>query len=409
VLTSDRLAKQPLSLYLHIPFCDTKCSYCDFNSYAGMGSLIPSYTRALCRELRLWSPHFAGDQVETVFLGGGTPSLTPLPEMASILDAVRSGYRLASAVELSLEANPGTVDTAYLTGLRRLGINRLSLGVQSFDDAELRALDRIHSAAEAEEAFRAARAAGFDNVNLDLIYGLAGQTLAGWRANVERALQLRPEHLSLYALTIEDGTPLAAAVARGRAPEPDPDLQADMYELAQELLASAGYEQYEISNWALPARACRHNLAYWRNARWLGAGAGAHSSLPGYRFSTARAPRGYIRRVEQAPGGAERASASLAAILEAMPQVVWREVIDAAMAISDTLILGLRLLEGVSIDAFRARHGVDPFNVYGDELRECLDLGLLEQADGRLRLCRDRLLVASEVFSRLLPKDAAVV
>jgi len=389
---------------LHIPFCDTKCSYCDFNSYAGMESLIPSYTRALCRELELWSPHFAADSVQTIFFGGGTPSLTPLPEMAAILATIRASFQIEKDAEISLEANPGTVDTAYLAGLRRLGFNRLSLGVQSFDDAELRALDRIHSAAEAAAAFTAARAAGFENVNLDLIYGLAGQTLAGWRANVDRALQLGPEHLSLYALTIEDGTPLAAAIARGRAPSPDPDLQADMYDLAQEVLAGAGYEQYEISNWSLPGRACRHNLAYWRNARWLGAGAGAHSSLSGCRFSTALSPRAYIRRVEQAVPAAMDATANLDTMLAAMPQVVWREPIDAAMALSDTLILGLRLLEGVSLGAIRQRHGVDPFSVYGEELRECLELGLLKLEGDWLRLRADRLLVASEVFSRLLPK-----
>jgi oxygen-independent coproporphyrinogen-3 oxidase len=399
--------QQPLSLYLHIPFCDTKCSYCDFNSYAGMESLIPAYTRALTRELRLWAQSFADDELQTVFFGGGTPSLTPLAEMESILAAIDGSYRLARGVELSLEANPGTVDAAYLSGLRRLGFNRLSLGVQSFDDAELRALDRIHSAQQAEDAFRAARAAGFENVSLDLIYGLAGQALAGWRANVERALRLRPEHLSLYALTIEEGTPLAVAVSRGRAASPDPDLQADMYELAQELLATAGYEQYEISNWALPGRACRHNLAYWRNARWLGAGAGAHSSLPGCRFATARAPRAYIRRVEQARDEAQRPGAALGPLLDCMPQVVWREPIDAVMAMSDTAILGLRLLEGISPDEFRERHGVDLFSVYGDELHECIDLGLLELTGGRLRLRRERLLVASEVFSRLLPKAAA--
>ena len=179
--------QQPLSLYLHIPFCDTKCAYCDFNSYAGMESLIPAYTRALCRELALWSPHFAGERAETVFFGGGTPSLTPLAGMETILDTIHASYALVDSVEMSLEANPGTVDTAYLAGLRRLGFNRLSLGVQSFDDVELRALDRIHTAAEAESAFAAARAAGFENVSMDLIYGLAGRhSRAGARTSSAR-------------------------------------------------------------------------------------------------------------------------------------------------------------------------------------------------------------------------------
>jgi oxygen-independent coproporphyrinogen III oxidase len=393
---------EDFSLYLHIPFCDTKCSYCDFNSYAGLESLIPAYTAALCRELRLWAERHVTGRVPTVFFGGGTPSLTPLREMQAILETLGSSYRLDHDAEISLEANPGTVDAAYLRVLRLLGINRLSLGVQSFDDTELRALDRIHSAAQAAEALSAARVAGFENVNLDLIYGLAGQTLAGWKRNVIRALSLRPEHLSLYALTVEEGTALFSAVRRGTAPSPDPDLQADMYELAQELLASAGYEQYEISNWAQPGYACRHNLVYWRNGRWLGLGAGGHSSIGGYRFSDARSPQAYIDRVEEtAKAGAQ--SAGDEPIFAGMRQVVWNEAVDNAMAMSDTIILGLRLIEGVSPEEFRSRHGRDLMSVFGEPIRECQDLRLLTFEDGRLRLTRSALLLANEVFTRLLP------
>jgi oxygen-independent coproporphyrinogen-3 oxidase len=391
---------QPLSLYLHIPFCDTKCSYCDFNSYAGLESLIPDYTDALRRELRLWSPRFADDTVPTVFFGGGTPSLTPLPHMRTILETLRGAYRVEPDAEVSLEANPGTVDAAYLRGLRLLGINRLSLGVQSFDDVELKALDRIHTAAEAAEALSAARTAGFENVNLDLIYGLAGQTMAGWKRNVIRALSLRPEHLSLYALTVEEGTALFTAVKRGAAPSPDADLQADMYELAQELLASAGYEQYEISNWAQPGRGCRHNLTYWRNGRWLGLGAGAHSSLGGFRFAGAGSPQAYTHRVSKT---AECGDSMCDPIFSGMDQVVWNEPVDESMAMSDTLILGLRLMEGVSPDEFRRRHGRDLMSIFGGPIQECMDLRLLEFEDGRLRLTRQALLVANEVFTRLLP------
>jgi oxygen-independent coproporphyrinogen III oxidase len=393
---------EDLSLYLHIPFCDTKCSYCDFNSYAGLESLIPAYTAALCTELRLWPARCGEARVPTVFFGGGTPSLTPLPQMRTIVVTLRDSYRIERDAEISLEANPGTVDAAYLRGLRLLGINRLSLGVQSFDDAELRALDRVHSAAQAAEALAAARTGGFENVNLDLIYGLAGQTIAGWKRNVIHALSLRPEHLSLYALTVEEGTGLFSAVRHGTAPSPDLDLQADMYELAQELLASAGYEQYEISNWALPGYACRHNLTYWRNGRWLGLGAGAHSSIDRYRFSDARSPQAYIDRVgETAKAGFQVAGDG--PIFAGMRQVVWNEPVDDATAMSDTVILGLRLIEGVSPNEFRRRHGRDPMSVFGDAIRECEDLHLLTLADGRLRLTRSGLLLANEVFTRLLP------
>jgi oxygen-independent coproporphyrinogen-3 oxidase len=395
---------EELSLYLHIPFCDTKCSYCDFNSYAGLESLVPDYTTALCAELRLWSPRFSGDRVPTIFFGGGTPSLTPPAQMRTIVETLRDAYRIDRDAEISLEANPGTVDTAYLRRLRLLGINRLSLGVQSFDDAELRALDRIHNAAQAAEALAAARTAGFGNVNLDLIYGLAGQTLVSWKRNLIRALSLRPEHLSLYALTVEEGTALFTAVRRGTAPAPDADLQADMYELAQELLASAGYEQYEISNWAQPGYACRHNLTYWRNGRWLGAGAGAHSSVAGYRFAGARSPQGYIHKVAEATQAGAQSSGGQA-IFAGMPQVVWSERVDEAMAMSDSVILGLRLVEGVSLEDFRQRHGRELMSVFGDAIRDCLDLRLLSLEDGRLRLTRSALLLANEVFTRLLPEE----
>ncbi|MGI8551609.1 MAG: radical SAM family heme chaperone HemW [Dehalococcoidia bacterium] len=396
-----------LSVYLHIPFCDTKCAYCDFNSYAGIESLIPAYTRALCREAELWSPAVQGRTVQTVFFGGGTPSLLPLAEMGAILQTVRDFYQIGSDVELSLEANPGTVDEEHLRGLRKLGFNRISIGVQSFDDGELRALDRIHSGYQAIAAFSAARAAGFDNINLDLIYGLAGQSLAGWAMNISRAIELLPEHLSLYALTVEEGTALAYQIALGVAPAPDPDLQADMYELTQERLAKVGYVQYEISNWALPGHACRHNLTYWRNGQWLGLGAGAHSCLGALRFSDALSPNGYIHRVARASGFTTPLSDDLQDIgLEgSMPQIVWQERIEEAMAISDSAILGLRLCEGLSLTEFRKRFGRDLFAIYGEKLRECSQAGLLELDGDCLRLTNRGLLLSNEGFTRLLPPE----
>jgi len=394
-----------LALYLHIPFCETKCAYCDFNSYAGLESLIPDYTRGLCVELELWGAALPGERAGTVFFGGGTPSLTPLAEMATIVDAIYRAFAPAEDVEMSLEANPGTVDAGYLRGLRKLGFNRLSLGVQSFQDRELKALDRIHTGAEAEDAFTAARAAGFQNVNLDLIFGLTGQTLAGWRENVERALSLRPEHLSLYALTVEDGTALASAISRGLDPDPDPDLQADMYELARDLLARAGYLQYEISNWALPGFACRHNLEYWHNGRWLGLGAGAHSSLDGARFANSRAPRGYLSRLTRNEHPErQRSFSAMTDVLDGMPQVVWHETVDDEAARSDTAILGLRLTEGISLPEFSARHGFDFLQLYGDAVTESRGHGLLLLEDGRLRLSERGQLLANEVLVRLLPE-----
>src|SRR5438105_10466542 len=225
-MRSDR----PLSLYIHIPFCTLKCSYCDFNSYAGIESLMRPFVDALCDEMRLWSPLMFDHRVETVFFGGGTPSLLPLKEVERIVGAMREVFDLEPEAEVSFEANPGTIDRDYLRGLLAAGVNRISFGVQSFHDDELTVLDRIHSADEAKEAYHWAREAGFERINLDLIYGLPEQPLGRWQATLKQAIALAPEHLSLYALTVEEGTKLAHDIERGQVPGPDADLQAAMQE-----------------------------------------------------------------------------------------------------------------------------------------------------------------------------------
>ncbi len=411
------LTSHPLSLYLHIPFCDHRCAYCDFNAYAGLDALMPAYTDALVAEIAAWSAAVGRREAPTVFFGGGTPSLLPLPLMSRVIEALRTCFAIDPDAEWSLEANPGTVDAAYFRGLRTLGVNRVSIGVQSFDDTELRRLDRIHDGATAEAAYHAARSAGFDDISLDLIYGLEGQTAAGWERNILRALTLAPEHLSLYALTIEEGTPLAHRVARGAAPEPDGDAQADMYERAQELLGDAGYVQYEISNWSKPGRACRHNLVYWRDGEWLGLGAGAHSHLRGgpggsaagshdLRFAVMNSPAGYTRRVREAALPA-RFTPAAGTLATHMPWISFVEESDPAMAMSDAAIMALRLSEGLSLLAFERRFGV-PFDaVYGDALRDLDGLGLVERDGDRLRITARGRLLSNEVFARLMPARAS--
>ena len=295
----SNVTSEPIGLYLHIPFCTAKCGYCDFNSYAGHEHMIPSYADTLVKDAGLWREAVGGREVETVFFGGGTPSLNPVEEMAKILAGMRGAFEIAVDAEVALEANPGSITTEYLRGLRDIGFNRLSIGIQSFDDEELVVLDRIHTGEDARAAFASARAAGFDNVNLDLIYGLSEQPLSAWQGNLEEALALGPEHLSLYALTVEDGTPLARDVERGRVQAPDPDMQAEHYEWTQERLTRAGYEHYEISNWARPGHRCKHNLVYWENREYLGLGAGAHSFLNGVRFSTVLLPNRYAELVDE--------------------------------------------------------------------------------------------------------------
>jgi oxygen-independent coproporphyrinogen-3 oxidase len=393
----------PLSLYLHIPFCTAKCGYCDFNSYANHEHMIPSYTQTLLREAQLWRKATKERPIATVFLGGGTPSLLPLEGVSELFGGLRNVFDFTQDAEITLEANPGSLDEAYLRGLLAAGINRLSIGVQSLHDDELRALDRLHSAGDARAAYRAARAAGYANVNLDLIFGLSEQPIERWQATLEEALDLRPEHLSLYALTVEEGTPLANAVARGRTPAPDPDNQADQYEWTQQRLAHAGYEQYEISNWSLPGYRCRHNLTYWDCREYLGLGAGAHSFLNGVRFSTAKLPQAYVSLVDESWENGQSADDT------PMRQVVSGETITPQLAMSDTLTLGLRLLEGVSVDRFRQRHGIEPFDAFGQQLRESIELGLLEQCDGYLRLTERGHFLANEVLTKLLPDEATAL
>ena len=386
-----------LSLYLHIPFCTAKCGYCDFNSYEGLDHLVPDYTPALVRELGLWAPAARDRRVETVFLGGGTPSLTSLDDMEAITRAVRDRYDVAPDAEWTLEANPTELTREHLEGLRALGLNRLSIGVQSLNDDELAMLDRQHGAERAVEAVEAARAAGFDNVNVDLIFGLIGQPLERWQATLERAIGLAPEHLSCYALTVEPGTLLYYRVQKGELPEPDPDVVADQYDWTRDRLAVAGYEQYEISNWARPGLACRHNLVYWRAEPYIGVGAGAHSFFAGQRLANVDSPQRYVELVNASH---EERAATGGGTLH---QIAGGETPDAATLRADALILGLRLLEGVSRLDYADRFGEPPEAAFGEAIERHFRTGLLEDRDGRLRLTRRGLLLANEVFVDLLP------
>jgi oxygen-independent coproporphyrinogen-3 oxidase len=337
-----------LALYLHVPFCRRRCSYCDFNTFAGLEGLFEPYAAALAKEiLRVGQ----GERAISVFFGGGTPSVLPTALVGDVLAACCEAFAVEARAEISLEANPGTVDEEKLADLRHLGVNRLSLGVQSARADELALLGRLHSFEQAVQAVSLARAAGFDNLSLDLIYGLPRQSLAHWAETLRAALALSPQHISAYCLSVEDGTPLADWVESGQVPAPDADLAAEMYELAERVLKQAGFVHYEISNWARPGRECRHNLVYWRNGAYLGFGAGAHSHRAGRRWWNVPAPAAYIARLKAGENPQEDA-----------------EEIDAALAMCETMMLGLRLREGVSARAFEERFGRGLAEVYGPEL-----------------------------------------
>lgn len=380
-----------LSLYLHIPFCRHRCSYCDFNTYTTVGELQAHYATALSDEIRQLST----DQrrsVHTIFFGGGTPSLMTVAEMAEIMGAVHDGFDVLDSAEITIEANPNTVTLDYLQSLRKLGINRLSFGVQSAVASELKLLDRQHDFATVIRAVEMAKQANFTNFSLDLIYGVPGQTVASWQHSLDAILALEPPHVSLYCLTIESGTPLHRWRHNGIIADPDPDIAADQFELAREQMAAAGFVHYEISNWAKPNLACEHNLTYWRNGQYLGLGAGAHGHVAGYRYHVVRQPRVYIRRIQQG-GGRYPFSSALAEKVK----------IGRKDHISDTVITQLRLLqEGIDVHQFETTFGVTPTQAFGAELQKLLDWQLLQLAQNRLTLTEKGEFLSNQVFHRLI-------
>ena len=390
--------KLDYSIYLHIPFCRHRCGYCDFNTYAGMADLIPVFTQALCREIQLLAESAKATlPVRTIFFGGGTPSLMPFSELEQVFSFLRHYFDLLPGAEITLEANPGTVSLSYLAGLVRLGVNRLSLGMQSAIPAELRLLEREHEFAEVVQAVAWARRAGFENLNLDLIFGLPFQTLPTWQETLDNALALQPDHFSLYALTLEHDTPMQHQVEQNLLPAPDPDLAADMYEFAAERLDQAGFFQYEISNWARLNRGggsmvCRHNLQYWRNQPYLGFGAGAHGYANAVRTANVLAPSVYVQRCLE---GDVQVFPRTPATAEAIQ-------VERSAEIAETMMMGLRLVqEGVSNRAFQERFGQSLEEVFGEAIKRLQNLGLLEWAGSNgdiLRLSPQGHLLGNQVF-----------
>jgi len=394
---TDDTGKPGLGLYLHIPFCTSKCGYCDFNSYEGLDHMVPDYTPALVHEMELWAPAARKYRVDTIFFGGGTPSLTSIDDMTLLASKLRELFDISPTVEWTLEANPTELTGEHLAGLRETGVNRLSMGVQSMHEDELKLLERQHSPERVAQAVRDARAAGFDNMNLDLIFGLIGQPLERWQETLEQVLEFNPEHLSCYALTVEPGTALYYQVQKGMLAEPDPDVAADQYEWTRARLAQAGYGQYEISNWAKPGHECQHNLIYWRSEPYLGMGAGAHSFFAGRRMANVDAPNRYEEAVNASY------EEKLATGRAELRQVTSGETPDEATMRADMMITGLRLLEGVSTSGFAERFGVTVDEAFGPALQRHEGLGLLERTSERVRLTDRGLLLANEVFVDLLP------
>jgi len=414
---------QNSSLYFHIPFCTHRCAYCDFNTYAGQEEMIPAYVEALSQEIESVGNRIERDEIEapvtvhTIFFGGGTPSLLSPDQFASIFKSIRGNFALADDAEITMEANPGTVSYENLLELRSIGINRISYGVQSANMEELHMLERAHNFFDVIEAVTSARKAGCTNLNLDLIYGLPEQTLSTWQTTVKRILDLHPEHISAYALTLEHGTPFGRWSSRGLMPLPDPDLAADMYEWASETLEINGYVQYEISNWALdgrrsrvkgqnetfdvrplmPSFACRHNLQYWRSLPYLAFGAGAHGYAHGYRYSNVLRIKTYIERLTNLDSQISKLEFPLS------PATVNHHKQTLADDMSEYMLNNLRLVRvGVSSTDFKSRFGGGLMDAYGAELEDLIRLGLLEENGDAIKLTGRGRLLGNQVFLRFV-------
>lgn len=368
-----------LGLYVHVPFCSAICNYCNFNRGLFDAAQKTRYVDALLREIGASADASSAD---TIFFGGGTPSLLEPAEIAAVITACRTSFALDEDAEVTLEANPETVTRERLEGFRAAGVNRVSFGVQSFRDDELARLSRLHSAARAVQAVAEARAAGFDNVSLDLMMWLPQQRVADWLESVDALVALGPEHASLYLLELYPNAPLREDMARARWSQAPDDDAADMYLAAMDRLETAGLYQYEISNVARPGRESRHNLKYWTDGAWLGFGCGAHSTRDGVRWKNVASTDDYVAIV-------------LGGGLPATEQ----RVLSAQEQLEEALFTGLRLTDGIALDAVRERYGADVWARYGSTLRPFVDDGVLIYDGGRLRLSRRGMLLANEVMT----------
>ncbi|HHY68520.1 MAG TPA: radical SAM family heme chaperone HemW [Alicyclobacillus sp.] len=373
------------ALYLHVPFCARKCYYCDFNTYVARPEVWERFVQALVREIRALGRLYPDTVLETVYAGGGTPSLLSCRQWQQIFEALRGSFHIASDAEISLEANPGTVDREKLHVLRELGVNRLSIGAQSFNRELLRRLGRSHGPEEIVHSVELARSVGGFSLNLDLMFGIPGQSMEDWHQSLAAAVGLGPDHLSAYGLKVEEGTPYSRWYDQGVLDLPSEDLEAKMYTALMEFMDKAGYEQYEISNFARPGARCRHNLVYWRNEPYLAAGPGAHGYVDGVRYAVVRNVPVYMELTWKGSSTVEE-----------------RHEVSDEEEMEDTMILGLRLLEGVGDDRFTQRHGRSLFDVFAEPVERYLRSGLLLKEGSRVRLAREALWISNEVFQSFL-------
>jgi len=365
-------------VYIHFPFCKKKCLYCDFFSKANQDFLIPDFLEALTKEINLRAEIFSpiDETVDTIYFGGGTPSLLRPEQIEDVLNSLASVFSPVDNTEITVEANPGTLSFDLLRGYRKIGINRLSIGVQSFNNEELKFLGRIHTAEQAEEFFSEAQRAGFDEIGIDLIYSLPGQSLGEWEENVDRALSLKPAHISTYALTWSSATPLGKAIETGKCPRPDEETTVEMYLLACKVLSEVGYEHYEISNFALPGHRCRHNEGYWTGKPYLGLGPSAHSYIRDKRFWNLSDIRKYVDVLSH----------------DELP-TLGEEKLNPRQKFLEHIALGLRRREGIPMEALKNKR---------QEIAHLVQAGLAVLKGGVLSLTARGFLLADEITLKLV-------
>ena len=383
-----------LTIYIHIPFCYIKCPYCDFNTYSQIENLFDSYTIALKKEIELWSKPLANSQIQSVFFGGGTPSYLPIKSIKSLMNSVFSSFNLSDNAEITFECNPDDLTSRKLNCLLENDVNRLSIGVQSFDNKLLKILGRNHSAAKAQNAIKRSITSGFTNVSIDLMYGLPTQTINDWIKTIDISLNTQPDHISMYCLTLEKGTPMYEWVKSKKLMDPNPDIAAEMYSIAQQKVKSNKFEQYEISNWAQSQKKSTHNINYWMNGYYIGIGPGAHSHLPQKRFWNINSPKQYINLMK---------NNQPKTTIDLLPPVIEKsEYISKELEMAETMILGLRLIEGIDISKFENRFDSNPLIKYSSTISNLVNLNLVYTKNNKIKLTNQGLLLGNEVFSRIL-------
>ena len=395
----------PIGLYIHIPFCETKCSYCDFNTYPGIENLLTQYIDSICKEIKLWGSVIPNAHISTIFFGGGTPSYIPANLLGQILNTIKNEMDTTNCTEITIESNPNDLsEIKKLEYYLKIGINRISIGIQSFNDIHLKNIDRRHSSSEGIHAIKNAKSAGFENINIDLMFGLPNQTKHEWIQTLEVVPTIPIQHISMYCLTIEKNTPMFHQVNQGVLQMPDQDLAAEMYEIATDFMKQENFRNYEISNWAKNNKICEHNLAYWKNQQFIGIGPGAHSLLSSYRFSNIESPKKYIQKLKSNPDF-EKTQNNKQTDKDkflTIPTTENYEKQDIKTKMSDTMIMGLRLDSGINLDEFEEKFQIKIEKIFPGKIDKLISENLINKKNNQIKLSDKGKLLGNEVFINFL-------